>query len=122
MSQSVTVELSEEAFAALRRQAEASGVTPAERLRHDAEQLYRPDNGTGGRTGQPTADQLRAVIERHFPGTLGPPDARSEAEKQAARERLWRHFGAVKSRRPGADNEQIDADLAQEYADNHEDG
>ena len=34
--------------------------------------------------------------------------------------RLRRHFGAVDLGRPsGADNAQIDADLAQAYADNH---
>ncbi len=45
----------------------------------------------------------------------------SEAERQAARERLERHFGEVDTGNPtGADNESIDADLAREYGDNHE--
>ena len=40
----------------------------------------------------------------------------SEAEAQLAEERLARHFGAINSGNPrSADNEQIDADLAQEY-------
>lgn len=42
---------------------------------------------------------------------------RTEAEKQAARERFERHFGAIQ---PGCatdlDNERIDADLVREYA------
>jgi len=44
-------------------------------------------------------------------------------EYEAARQRLLRHAGAVSSGNPNsADNERIDADLAREYANNHEDG
>ncbi len=43
-------------------------------------------------------------------------------EYEAARQRLHRHAGAVSSGDPdSADNERIDADLAREYANNHED-
>lgn len=43
--------------------------------------------------------------------------ARSEAEQQVARERFERHFGEVDlGHATGVDNEQIDADLAGEYA------
>lgn len=46
---------------------------------------------------------------------------RTEAEKQAARERFERHFGEVDlGYTTGVDNEQIDADLAREYAATHE--
>jgi hypothetical protein len=46
---------------------------------------------------------------------------RSDAEKQAARERCERHFGEVNLGYPtGADNEGIDADLAREYSSTHE--
>ena len=41
---------------------------------------------------------------------------------EAAQERFERHFGAVDLGYPtGIDNEQIDADLAREYAATHED-
>lgn len=46
----------------------------------------------------------------------------TEAEKQVARERFERHFGEVDlGYATGVGNEEIDADLAQEYAANHED-
>ena len=49
-------------------------------------------------------------------------DNRTEEEKQAARERFRRHFGSVNLGHPiGIDNEQIDADLAREYDNTHED-
>jgi len=45
----------------------------------------------------------------------------SEEERQAARERFERHFGAWNSGDPNsADNERIDADLAREYGNPHE--
>jgi hypothetical protein len=47
---------------------------------------------------------------------------RTEAEKQVARERFERHFGEVDlGYATGLDNEQIEADLAREYAATHED-
>src|SRR4051794_29151675 len=112
MSQTVTIDLSDETYAALAQQAAAAGQTPAERLRAIAEREARSANGTTSHAGPPTGDDIRARIERYYPGVFGPPDTRTEAEKQAARERFERHFGAVSSGRPGADNEQIDADLA----------
>ena len=43
-------------------------------------------------------------------------------EYEAARQRLLRHAGAVNSGEPdSANNERIDADLAREYASDHED-
>lgn len=46
---------------------------------------------------------------------------RSEAAKQQARERFERQFGALNLEdATGADNEQIDADLAQAYLATHE--
>ncbi|ETX06781.1 hypothetical protein [Candidatus Entotheonella palauensis] len=42
-------------------------------------------------------------------------------EQQVAQKRLEQHFGEVKvTDAIGANNEQIDADLAREYADTHE--
>ena len=47
----------------------------------------------------------------------GTPAQRTDAEMQAARERFERHFGEVDlGYATGDDNEQIDADLAKEYA------
>lgn len=43
-------------------------------------------------------------------------------EMEAAEQRFRRHFGAFQSGNPrSADNEQIDADLAREYGNTHED-
>jgi len=91
MSQSLTVELSDEVYAALRRQAQVTGAS----LSHVA----------------------AASLERQFKGTGALP---TDAEKQAARERFERHFGEVNLGHPtGADNESIDADLAREYSSTH---
>jgi predicted transcriptional regulator len=62
-----------------------------------------------------------AALEQHFGSTNG--RSADEAEKQAARERFERHFGAVDLGHPTrADNESIDADLARAYEDRHEGG
>jgi len=91
MGQTLILELSEEAYAALRRQAQAAGTSPA----HVA----------------------AASLERQL-GVTG--SLRSDAEKQAARERCERHFGEVNLGYPtGADNDSIDADLAREYSSTH---
>jgi predicted transcriptional regulator len=92
MGQSLTVELSDEVYAALRRQAQATGTS--------------------------LARVAAASLERQFKGTGTLP---TDAEKQAARERFERHFGEVNLGHPtGADNESIDADLAREYSSAHE--
>ena len=92
MSQSLTVELSDEIYAALRRQAQDTGAS----LSHVA----------------------AALLERQFKGTGA---LRTDAEKQSARERSERHFGAMNLGHPtGADNESIDDDLAREYSSTHE--
>ena len=93
MSQSLTVELSDEVYAALRRRAQATGTS----LAHVA----------------------AASLERQFKGT---GTLRTDAEKQDARERFERHFGEVNlGHSTGADNESIDSDLAREYSSTHED-
>ena len=66
MSQSLTVELTDEVYTALRRQAQATGTS----LAHVA----------------------AASLERQFIGT---GTLRTDTEKQAARERFERHFGEV---------------------------
>lgn len=94
----LTLELSDAAYAAIRRQAETTGTSPA-RL-------------------------AEISLERQFGTSSGLRDGGSrttEVEEQAARERFERHFGAVDlDDATGADNEGIDADLAREYADDHD--
>ena len=91
MSQTLVVQLSEEAFVALRREAESAGTSPEE--------------------------VAAALVERQVAvGSL-----HAEADRQAARERFERHFGELEMGSPtGLDNDSIDADLAKEYADAHE--
>ena len=100
MSQLLRIELSDEAYAALQRLAQAVAQSPAELAAASLEQRF----GTAGgmkRSGGPI----------------------TEAEKQAARERFEGHFGAVNLGYPtGVDNEGIDADLARAYSDSHEGG
>ena len=90
MSHALTIELSDDTYAAVRRQAEAAGVPPEAVV---AGWVSERVNGNG----------------------------RSAADLSAARARFERHFGSVDMGGPlGADNEQIDADLAREYGDTHE--
>jgi hypothetical protein len=98
MSQTLILELSDEVYTIIQRQAEGAGTSPAHWLARTLEQQY-------GRLPAPPSAEAR----------------RTPAEQQAARERFERHFGAVDlAAATGADNEQIDADLAREYADTHE--
>lgn len=100
MSHSLTVQLSDAVYAALQRHAQSAAQSPAE--------------------------VAAVALEQHFgtpESTLGDGRLMSEADRQAARQRFERHFGAVNlSYATGADNESIDADLARAYADTHEDG
>ena len=121
MSQTVTIELNDETFAALAQQAEAVGQTPADRLRTLAEREAGSANGAAARLSQTSGDDIQARIERYYPGVFGPPDTRTEAEKREATEAFRKLIGSVDMGHPiGADNEQIDADLAREYMDDHE--
>jgi hypothetical protein len=100
MSHPLTVELSDAAYAALQLHAQAAAQSPAELAAAALEQRFGAPGATHV-SGRPTM----------------------EAEKQAARERFERHFGAVNlGQATGADNEGIDADLARAYADEHEAG
>lgn len=91
MKQILSLNLNEEVFDAIRRRAEASGLSPAEVA---AESLHR-----------------EFAVSR--------PPVLSEAEREAMFQRMKRHIGAV-AQGTGCDNEQIDADLARSYGDNHE--
>lgn len=98
MSQTLTLELSDEVYTAIRHQAETAGTSPAH--------------------------WIATTLERQYGNVREWQDARTqrtEVEKQAARERFERHFGEVDlGYATGVDNEQIDADLAKEYAATHE--
>ena len=99
MSQTLTLELSDEVYTAIQRHAEMAGTSLPHWIAMTLEQQYR---------NSPTRQDVR--------------DQRTEEEKQAARSRFERHFGEVDlGHATGVDNEQIDADLAREYANTHED-
>jgi predicted transcriptional regulator len=98
MSQTLRIELSDEVYAALQQHAEATGTSPSDLVATTLALQYSAPSSSAKDGRQQT-----------------------EAEKQAARERFERHFGAVNlGYATGAANEDIDADLADEYADNHE--
>ena len=98
MSQTLILELSEEVYTIIQRQAAVAGTSPAHWLAMTLEQQY----------GRAHAGQ--SALIHH-----------AAADQQAALARFERHFGEVdRADATGADNEQIDADLAQEYADTHE--
>ena len=98
MSQTLILELSEEVYTIIQRQAEVAGTSPAHWLAMILEQQYSRVHA-----GQ-------SALTRH-----------TAAEQHAARARFERHFGEVDlADATGADNEQIDAELAREYADTHE--
>src|SRR5262245_4731974 len=97
MSHPLMVELSDTAYAALQRQAKAAAQSPAQLAAAALEQRFVTLDG--------------------IPGNKPPP---TEAEKQAARERFERHFGAVNlGHATEADNESIDADLGRTFDDRH---
>ena len=94
MSQTLILELSDEVYTTIQRQAENAGTSPAHWLATTLEQQYGPRH----------ARQLQTAAEQH-----------------AALVRFEQHFGEVDLPDAiGADNEQIDADLAREYGDTHE--
>jgi len=98
MSQTLILELSDEVYTTIQRQAESAGTSPAHWLATTLEQQYR------SRHAWQSARQPRTAAEQH-----------------AARIRFEEHFGEVDCPDAvGADNEQIDADLAREYGDTHE--
>ena len=98
MSQTLILELSDEVYTTIQRQAESAGTSPAHWLATTLEQQY------GSRYAGQSAQRPRTA-----------------AEQQAARVRFEQHFGEVdRSDAVGADNAQIDADLAREYGDTHE--
>jgi len=98
MSQTLILELSDEVYTTIQRQAESAGTSPAHWLATTLEQQYGP------RHAWQDARQPRTTAEQH-----------------AARVRFEQHFGEVDLPNAiGADNEQIDTDLAREYGNTHE--
>jgi hypothetical protein len=94
MSQILTLEISEQVFAAIQRQAAATGVAP--------EWL------------------VTLWIEQRF--TQVPELPVDEAEKEIARARFERHFGTLSpDNETSLDNESVDADLVREPANTYED-
>lgn len=93
MSQTLTLELSDTVFTAIRQQAENMGIPP-ERLAAE-------------------------LLEQKFFQAVGL--LIGEAEKKVARSNFERHFGTLElDSLVDVDNESIDADLALEYANLHE--
>jgi hypothetical protein len=98
MSQTLILELSDEAYTTIQRQAESAGTSPAHWLATTLEQQYG--------------------LQHAWHNARQP---RTAAEQQAARIRFEQHFGEVDlPEAVGADNDHIDADLAREYSDPHE--
>ncbi|MBD2578526.1 hypothetical protein [Oscillatoria sp. FACHB-1406] len=93
MSQSLTLELSEQVFVAIQRQAQAIGLSPAQ--------------------------LATTLLERQF--TQAFKLLLNDSEQNAARARFERHFGALAlGNSTDLDNESIDADLVREYGSTHE--
>lgn len=99
MSQTLTLELSDETYSLIRRQAETAGATPAVWAATALERQY----------------SRRPGLARAF-------DPRTEEELRVARERFEQLLGkGLFGPRTDVSNESIDADLAREYASMHED-
>lgn len=98
MNHTLTLELSDAAYATIRREAETTGTSPARLAEISLERQFGTSSGLRDGGSRPT-----------------------KVEEQAARERFEQHFGAINlDGAAGADNESIDADLAREYADDHD--
>jgi predicted transcriptional regulator len=94
VSQVLSLELSDEVYAALQQQAEVAGVSLAELVATSIEQYY----------GFPRREKSQA-----------------ETEKEAARQRFRSHAGTINlGYATGVDNESIDADLVRAYNDTSE--
>ena len=82
-------------------------------------ELYEVFERTAAQTGRTVEAVAIEFMAKYGPK---PRPKLSEEEVREARERLFRHAGAVNSSDPNsADNDRIDADLVREYASAHED-
>ena len=94
MSQTLTLELNDKFFAAIHQQAASIGIPPESLAIRLLEQQF----------------------SQFFKLSV------TEAERERAKAKFERHFGAINFGIPtDLDNESIDADLAKEYANTHED-
>ena len=96
MSHAITVNLSDQAYAALESEAREAAKSVSEVLEASVEETYAAKK---------------------------PPEQSSptmDAEKQAARARFRRFYGIIKDGKP-IDNDELDAELAREYGSSHED-
>ena len=101
MSQRLIVELSDEVYSVIQRQAAEANISPAQVASVSLERYYQEEHGT------PRKARRRSSSNKKY-----------KAELQVAREQFERHFGSVDLGYPtGAGNEEIDADIASEYAD-----
>jgi hypothetical protein len=132
MGQSVTLELSEAEYAALQEMAEASGQSPdqwaAERLREQLppvagddllERIY-PETLERFRQqaeaeGRPLEEIAAEFLRSLYPKRRSPVSR----EERAAALAEMRQYITSPGFATGTDNEQIDADLAREYGDDH---
>jgi hypothetical protein len=141
VSHTITLEVSDEDFAALRRVAATTGQTPAEvildRLRRygplESDEMRRRrevteaaidaavaevTRRTAARTGQTpeeVAREWRASLHAQLPAR------RTDDDERITLARLLPFRGAASSGDPhSADNDRIDADLAAEYAATHD--
>jgi hypothetical protein len=88
VSQVITLELRDEVYSALQRQAASLGI--------------------------PVSEWITIALDQH---SGLPKQDITDAEKQAARQRFQRHAGAIDLGYPtGADNDSIDADLLKAYS------
>jgi hypothetical protein len=145
MSHTIVLQLSDEEYGPIEREAAATGRTPAEIIRRrlavqpgalPTSQADEQPAAAGESSGIVTYEMVQAIFAqraREMAAKSGRPaeeilaeiKARyapkprpilSEAEKQAELAKLMRHAGAVDSGDPrSADNDRIDADLAREY-------
>ena len=83
------------------------------------DELYDIFEKLAVRHGKTTEQVALEYLEQRAPK---PRPKLSEEELKEARERLLRHAGKANSGNPrSADNKSIDADLAREYGNSHED-
>ena len=98
MSQTLILELSDDVYTIIQRQAEGAGTSPAQWLAMALERQYH--------------------VEQPWPSTAMPLPM---SEHHTAQQRFEQHFGEVDlAEAVGVDNEQIDRELAQTYTDTHE--
>ena len=97
MSQTLILELSDEVYTTIQRQAESAGTSPAHWLATTLEQQYSPQHA-----GKAHCSPVPQPSSTPHGSALSSTSVRSTSR---------RHRGG---------NEQIDADLAREYSDTHE--